>query len=88
MLRPSPNHGTQRLPNDDGDDESLNNKSTSTGMSNNKTFKWFQNNCGSSLKLYLVSKPESVLGQTKTNAMEGFIGTIAVGGRENLKISR
>ena len=24
MLRPSPNHGTQRLPNDDDDDESKN----------------------------------------------------------------
>ena len=31
--------------------------------------------------MYLVSKPEIVLEQTKTNAMEGFIGTIAVGGR-------
>ena len=27
--------------------------------------------------------PEIVLVQTKTNAMEGFIGTIAVGGRGN-----
>ena len=24
MLRPSPNHGTQRLPNDDDDDDDLN----------------------------------------------------------------
>ena len=37
--------------------------------------------CESSLKFYLVSKPVIVLEQTKTNAMEGFIGTIAVGGR-------
>ena len=36
------------------------------------------NDCHSSLKLYLVSKPEIVLEQTKTNAMAGFIGTIAV----------
>ena len=41
------------------------------------------NNWQSSLKLYLVSKPDIVLEQTKTNALDGFIGTIAVDGREN-----
>ena len=39
-------------------------------------------------KLYPVSKPDIFLEQTKTNALEGFIGTIAVGGREIIKISR
>ena len=28
MLRPSPNHGTQRLPNDDDDDDEIMKKST------------------------------------------------------------
>ena len=33
--------------------------------------------------LYLVSKPDIFLEQTKTNALEGFVDNIAVGGREN-----
>ena len=38
---------------------------------------------GPERKLYLVSKPDIFLEQTKTNALEGFIGTIAVGWRGN-----
>ena len=40
------------------------------------------NNCQSSLKLYLVSKPDVFFEQTKTHALDSFIGTIAVRGRE------
>ena len=62
--------------------ESLYNKSTNTACPIIR-HRMVSNNCQSSLKLYIVSMSDIFLEQTKTHALDGFIGTITVGGRGN-----
>ena len=45
------------------------------------------NNCQSSLKLQLVSKPDIFLEQTKTNALENFIGTCSWRAGKSLRLA-
>ena len=65
--------------------ESLYNKCTNAVMPNSNTFKKVSNNCQISPKSHIVSVPfQHILGANQTNALEGFIGTIAVGWRNQL----
>ena len=63
--------------------ESLYNKSTSTAC---PTITMVSNNCQSSLTLYLVSKPEILLEQTKTNALGASLVLLQSKGADNIDL--
>ena len=66
-----------------GDIVSLYNKTISAAISNNNTSKWFQTNVTVCQGRILSTSLFNVfLEQTKTIALEGLSGTIAVGGRQ------
>ena len=72
MLRPSPNHGTQRLPNDDDDDDEYNTRIAS----DLHTFRYYHTFARKSLRHYLVqtinNTPDNVFSKFGTHSLNGF----------------
>ena len=57
------------------------NKSSSAVVSNSNTLKWFKTTVrGRQSRILSLSLFNNFLEQTKTNALEGLVGTVAVGG--------